>query len=90
MAKKGPKCLHCGRKLVTRNEKNHSFGTHRLQCHLDTCSRKPLKAKPAYDQKIDRGLISEVIIYHDLPFRYVEYEKVRERDKYLNPEFQPI
>ena len=26
-----------------------------------------------------------MIIYHDLPFRYVEYEKVRARDRYLNP-----
>jgi len=32
----------------------------------------------------------EIIIYHDLPFRYVEYEKVRARDKFLNPDCQLI
>ncbi|CAF2233423.1 unnamed protein product [Brassica rapa subsp. trilocularis] len=47
MAKKGPSVMHCGTKLVTRSETNHSFGTHHLQCHLKTCSKKPLKeAKP--------------------------------------------
>ena len=68
-----------------------SYGTNHLGRHLDTCLKKPPKQdKPAYDQKVDREMISEVIIYHDLPFSYVEYEKVRARDKYLNPECQPI
>ncbi|XP_048630615.1 zinc finger BED domain-containing protein RICESLEEPER 2-like [Brassica napus] len=35
-------------------------------------------------------MTSELIIYHDLPFRYVKYEKVRARDKYLNPKCVPI
>lgn len=42
-------------------------------------------AERKYDQRVDREMTSELIIYHDLPFRYVEYEKVRARDKYLNP-----
>lgn len=77
--------------LVIHNEKNQSFGTHHLQLNLETCSKKPSKEdKHAYDQKIDHDLISEVLIYHDLPFRYVEYEKAREIYKYLNPKCQPI
>ncbi|CAA7029612.1 unnamed protein product [Microthlaspi erraticum] len=35
-------------------------------------------------------MTSEIIIYHDLPFRYVEYEKVRARNLYLNPDCKPI
>ncbi|CAN6851322.1 unnamed protein product, partial [Brassica oleracea] len=78
-------------KLVTRNEKNVSCGTHHLQRHLETCPKKPPKEdKAAYDQKRDREMVSEVIIYHDLSFKYVEYEKVRARDKCLNPECQSI
>ncbi|KAL0802460.1 hypothetical protein Bca101_057636 [Brassica carinata] len=89
--KERARCLHCGIKLVTRNEKNVSCGTHHLQRHLENCPKKPPKEdKAAYDQKIDREMVSEIIIYHDLPFRYVEYEKVRARDMYLNPEYQPI
>lgn len=38
----------------------------------------------AYDHKIDREMTSEIIIYHDFPFRYAKYEKVRARDKYAN------
>ncbi|KAL0698554.1 hypothetical protein Bca4012_054676 [Brassica carinata] len=35
-------------------------------------------------------MVTESIIYHDLPFRYVEFEKVRARDRYLNPDCQHI
>lgn len=34
-----------------------------------------------YDHKIACELTSEIIIYHDLPFWYVEYEKIRMKDK---------
>lgn len=35
-------------------------------------------------------MTSEIIIFHDLPFRYAEYEKVRARSLYLNPDCQLI
>ncbi|WZZ41409.1 LOW QUALITY PROTEIN: hypothetical protein YC2023_037668 [Brassica napus] len=41
--KKRARCLHCCMKLVTRNEKNVSCGTHHLQRHLETCPKKPPK-----------------------------------------------
>ena len=54
--------------------------------HSRSCPEKPETEVVEYDPKVDKEMVSEIIIYHDLPFRYVEYEKVRERDKYLNPE----
>ena len=41
--KERARCLHCCMKLVTRNEKNVSCGTHHLQRHLETCPKKPPK-----------------------------------------------
>lgn len=35
-------------------------------------------------------MTSEIIIYNDLPFRYVEFEKVTMRDIYLNRDCQSI
>ncbi|XP_019096310.1 PREDICTED: zinc finger BED domain-containing protein RICESLEEPER 2-like [Camelina sativa] len=82
------KCIHCGTKLVI-NTKTH--GTKSLIRHLEKCPKKPKNEdRPPYDHQINREMTSEIIIYHDLPFRYPEYEKVRARDKYLNPECQPI
>ena len=58
--------------------------------HSRSCPEKPETEVVEYDPKVDKEMVSEIIIYHDLPFHYVEYEKVRERDKYLNPECEPI
>ncbi|KAL0699027.1 hypothetical protein Bca4012_055149 [Brassica carinata] len=81
-------CNHCGKKLVI-NTRTH--GTHHLSRHLETCPKKPKKVdRPVYDHKVDREMTSEIIIFHDLPFRYAEYEKVRARSLYLNPDCQPI
>ncbi|CAL9239374.1 unnamed protein product, partial [Arabidopsis halleri] len=82
------KCIHCGAKLVI-NTKTH--GTMHLKRHLEKCPKILRKEyRHAYDHKKDHEMTSEIIIYHNLPFRYVEYEKVRTRDKYLNPNVQPI
>ncbi|XP_033130775.1 uncharacterized protein LOC103862657 [Brassica rapa] len=57
--KERARCLHCCMKLVTRNEKNVSCGTHHLQRHLETCPKKPPKEdKAAYDHKRDREMVS--------------------------------
>lgn len=81
-------CNFCGKKLVI-NTRTH--GTHHLGRHLESCPKKPKPvARPEYDHKIDREMTAGIIIYHDLPFRYAEYEKVRARNLYLNPDCQPI
>lgn len=82
------RCIHYDKKLIIEN----SQGTSALKRHLQICQKRPqvLSEKIVYDHKVDREMVSEIIVYHDLPFRYVEYEKVRARDKYLNPNCQPI
>ncbi|CAA7014072.1 unnamed protein product [Microthlaspi erraticum] len=86
--KERSKCIHCEAKFVT-NSRTH--GTHHLLRHLEKCPKKPKEGdRHVYDHQVDREMMSEIIIYHDLPFRYVEYEKVRARDKYLNLDCQPI
>jgi len=71
--KERAKCIHCGIKLVvgTSSKRNGNYGTNHLSRQLDTCPKMPKKIdRPVYDQKIDREIVSEIIIYHDLPFRY--------------------
>ena len=83
------RCIYCCKELVIE-VKN---GTSSLKRHLEICPVKPESdgnAERKYDHKVNREMTSELIIYHDLPFRYVEYEKVRARDKYLNPKCVPI
>ena len=80
------RCNHCGFKFVV--EKNH--GTSTLNRHSTRCPAKPRPDAPKYDHKADREKMSEIIIYHDLHFKYVEYEKVRERDRFLDPDGQHI
>ncbi|XP_048604271.1 zinc finger BED domain-containing protein RICESLEEPER 2-like [Brassica napus] len=80
------RCNHCGFKFVV--EKNH--GTSILNRHSTRCPAKPRPDAPKYDHKADREKMSEIIIYHDLLFKYIEYEKVRERDRFLNPDVQHI
>ncbi|XP_048637599.1 zinc finger BED domain-containing protein RICESLEEPER 2-like [Brassica napus] len=85
--KERAKCIHCDSKLVV----GKTHGTNQLKRHLEFCSKMPKKVdKHVYDHMVDREMVTESIIYHDLPFRYVEYEKVRERDRYLNPDVQHI
>lgn len=86
--KRRSQCIHCNKKLVSES----ASGTSSLKRHLGICPKKPPGSsdEPEYDHKVDRAMISEIIIYHDQPFKYVEYEKVRARDKYLNPKCQHI
>jgi len=85
--KERARCHHCGIKLVVEK----SYGTSTMNRHLTLCPERPQpETRPKYDHKVDREMTSEIIIYHDMPFRYVEYEKVRARDKFLNPDCKPI
>ena len=45
--------------------------------HSRSCLEKPETEIAVYDHKVDKKVVSEIIIYHDLPLCYVEYEKVR-------------
>ena len=81
--KKRGRCIYCSKELVVEVRN----GTSALKRHLEICPMKPRDepdGERKYDHKVDREMTSEMIIYHDLPFRYVEYEKVRARDRYLN------
>ena len=70
--KERAKCIHCDSKLVY-NSKTH--GTNQLKRHLEGCFKMPKKVdKHVYDHMVDREMVTEAIFYHDLPFRYVEYE----------------
>ncbi|XP_048636019.1 zinc finger BED domain-containing protein DAYSLEEPER isoform X2 [Brassica napus] len=85
--KRRSRCIHCSKKLVSES----ASGTSSLKRHLEICPKKPPSSGDReYDPKVDRDMISEIIIFHDQPFKYVEYEKVRARDKYLNPKCQHI
>ncbi|KAK2416658.1 zinc finger BED domain-containing protein RICESLEEPER [Trifolium repens] len=42
------------------------------------------------DQMISREMCAAAIIEHDLPFKFVEYRKIRNWIKYLNPDAVPI
>lgn len=82
------KCIHCGTKMVIGSRSHGNYGTNHLGCNLEKCPKMPKKIdRHVYGQKVDQEMISEIIIYHNLPFIYVEHEKVRVRDKYLNPDY---
>lgn len=75
------KCIYCDFKLVV----GKNYGINLLKRYLEFCFKMFKKVdKYVYDFLVDREMVIEFIIYYDLLFRYVEYEKVRERDMYLN------
>ncbi|CAD5324782.1 unnamed protein product [Arabidopsis thaliana] len=88
-------CKHCKSDYAYNAHKN---GTNTYQRHLQICKLVPrngdisrmmvnaeakLQARKI-DQSVFRELVAKTIIQHDLPFSYVEYERVRETWKYLN------
>jgi hypothetical protein len=84
------KCKACGNKYKTKS----SFGTENLRKHVQAClgannrdvgqmllagkSRSLSVSDSKFDPKIYRELVVILIIKHDLPFSYVEYEGVRD------------
>lgn len=69
-----------------------SCGTSTLIRHSHICPEnlEIVDSDSSYDHKVDMDMIDAIIIYHDLLFHYVESENVRERDKFLNPNCEPI
>jgi hypothetical protein len=96
------KCKSCGKTYKAPGE----YGTGNMTRHMNKCARKDtpdvgqmlLSASQGgmsvvsskFDPKKFRELIVASIIKHDLPFRYVEYEGVRESMQYLRPGVQLI
>ncbi|XP_022558100.2 zinc finger BED domain-containing protein RICESLEEPER 2-like [Brassica napus] len=93
-------CNHC------RNEYAwyyHSHGTSGLMRHQGRCKMYPRNGgrkqqlntegkvvSRKYDHIVFRQLVAKTIVQHDLPYSYVEYERVRETWKYLNVHVQFI
>ncbi|XP_056850660.1 zinc finger BED domain-containing protein RICESLEEPER 2-like [Raphanus sativus] len=93
-------CKHC------RNEyawHSHSHGTSGLRRHRFRCKVYQRKNRNQqkinfkgklhsgkYDHTVFRQMVAKTIVQHDLPYSYVEYEKVRETWTYLNPDVQTI
>jgi hypothetical protein len=92
------KCKLCGTIYLAPS----TYGTENLKRHLDTCPRRNTRdvgqmlisksqgsmfvSSSKFCPKKFRELLVALVIKHDLPFRYVEYESIREMIKYLHPD----
>ncbi|CAH2052993.1 unnamed protein product [Thlaspi arvense] len=95
-------CKHCKKEYKHQSHKN---GTATLGRHSKRCSLTPrtsgdignmminteakLQARKI-DHLVFREMVAKTIIQHDLPFAYVEYERVRAVWKYLNADVKFI
>ncbi|XP_057451882.1 zinc finger BED domain-containing protein RICESLEEPER 2-like [Lotus japonicus] len=92
-------CLACGKQYVCGG---HDYGTSSLRRHKNACQMIPkfhettagklmlhqgakLRTRKV-DNKVVRDMLAMSIIEHDLAFNFVEYRRIRELLKYLNPE----
>ncbi|XP_048591471.1 zinc finger BED domain-containing protein RICESLEEPER 2-like [Brassica napus] len=93
-------CNHCKREYAWQS---HSHGTSGLRRHRMRCKMYPRNGERQqqlnidgrvvsrkYDHVVFRQLVAKTIVQHDLPYSYVEYEKVRDTWKYLNADVQTI
>ena len=95
------KCNGCGKEYSCGGTK---YDTSTLNRHISSCPQLSkyhnvgimmldhqgkLRARQL-DQKKFRDLIAMAIIEHDLPYSFVEYKRVRELFKLLNPDVKPI
>ncbi|KAF8080408.1 hypothetical protein N665_0948s0006 [Sinapis alba] len=89
---KKAKCNHCKNEYVWSS---HSHGTSALRRHRERCkmytrfngkinlnAEGKLQSRE-YDHFAFRQLVAKSIVMHELPYSYVEYEKVRDTWKYL-------
>ncbi|CAL5202787.1 unnamed protein product [Lathyrus oleraceus] len=94
------KCNGCSKILKGGNR---NYGTTSLNRHMKKCtkikyvdvgqvmidSQGRLK-NLTIDKKVSRSMCATAIIAHDLPYKFVEFQKIRDWMKYLNPDFSPI
>jgi hypothetical protein len=92
------KCKLCGTVYLAPS----TYGTGNLKRHIDNCPSRNTRdvgqmlltrsygsmsvSNSKFCPKKFRELLVASIIKHDLPFRYVEYEGIREMIKYLHPD----
>jgi hypothetical protein len=92
------KCKLCGTVYLAPN----TYGAGNLKCHIDSCLRRNTRdvwqmllsrsqgslsvSNSKFCPKKFRELLVASVIKHDLPFRFVEYEGIREMIKYLHPD----
>lgn len=94
------KCNGCGEVFKAGGK---DYGTSTLNRHMKKCKKIKYadvgqvmidlqgKLKTlAIDNKVSRGMCADAIIMHDLPYNFVEFQKIRDWLKYLNPDFVPI
>ena len=93
------KCNHCKNKYAWSS---HGHGTTSLKSYRGICKmytrlneKMNVNAEGKlvphkYDHLVFRQLVANTIVQHDLPFSYVEYEKVRDTWRYLNANVQTI
>lgn len=86
---KSCRCKYCGHVYSKVSSKNE---TGNLIRHLDSCPRKnthdvgQMLSKTGiskFDNEHFRELLCSAVIVHDLPFRFVEYERIRAIFEYL-------
>ncbi|XP_033140589.1 zinc finger BED domain-containing protein RICESLEEPER 2-like [Brassica rapa] len=93
-------CNHCKHEYAWQS---HSHGTSGLRRHRERCKMYPrnrgrqqqlnIEGKVVsrkYDHTVFRQMVAKTIVQHDLPYSYVEYERVRDTWKYLNADVQTI
>ncbi|XP_050908840.1 zinc finger BED domain-containing protein RICESLEEPER 4-like [Lathyrus oleraceus] len=94
------KCNGCS-KILKGGDRN--YGTASLNRHMKKCTKikyadvgqvmMDLQGRLknlTIDKKVSRSMCATAIIAHDLPYKFVEFQKIRDWMKYLNPDFSPI
>jgi hypothetical protein len=92
------KCKLCGTVYLAPS----TYGTGNLKHHIDNCPRRNTRdvgqmllsrsqgslsvSNSKFCPKKFRELLVALVIKHDLPFQFVEYEGLREMIKYLHPD----
>lgn len=94
------KCNGCS-KILKGGDRN--YGTTTLNRHMKKCTKikyadvgqvmmdfQGRLKNLTIDKKVSRSMCATAIIAHDLPYKFVEFQKIRDWMKYLNPDFSPI
>ncbi|CAA7036531.1 unnamed protein product [Microthlaspi erraticum] len=96
-SKKNTKEGHVSDKTPSSQSKNNSNNDEQDESETDNDEENDTEQKEnaklkarKIDQLVFRKMVSKSIIQHDLPFSYVEYERVRAVWKYLNDDVQVI
>ncbi|XP_056860062.1 putative AC transposase [Raphanus sativus] len=82
-------CNYCQKHYRLNLRRN---GTNTMNRHIKTCSKTPGSTPRSGYKKLDmevfREMIAVALIQHNLPYSFVEYEKIREAFTYVNPSIE--